>query len=93
MKINTFNTRVSHIVTRAALPRVHCWEDIPDKRIKIQFPLDPGPETKNLLIHNGFRFRAGSTQAWCRRLDTNGRTAARFVMAQLMTMPDTNLPP
>ena len=84
MKPATFTARVDSIVTRATLPSpVHVWEDASDKRLKIQFQLEPDPDAKKLLRKYGFMFRAGSTQAWCRKLDDNGRRAARAVLAIL----------
>lgn len=84
MTPDRFNARVSNILTRAELPApVHAWEDAPDKRIKIQFQLEPDPATKLLLRRHGFQWRAGTTQAWCRKLDDNGRRAARAVMSEI----------
>ena len=83
MKPATFTARVANLVARAELPPVRMWEDPPDKRIKIQFALQPDDDTCKLLRSNGFRFVGGLAQCWVRALSPNGRTAARFIMAQL----------
>ena len=83
MKPETFNARVAALVARVSLPAFRCWEDAPDKRIKIQFQLEPDPDTKAVMISHGFRYRAGSTAAWCRKLDDNGRRAARVIRCML----------
>lgn len=83
MKPATFTARVAAIVDRCPLPSVHCSEDTMNHRIVIQFPEMPDRETCDLMKRSGFKFRGGSTQAWVRPLTPNGRTAARFVMAQL----------
>ena len=83
MKPDTFNARVTHLVARAEAPEFRITEDAPDKRIKIQFQLEPPPDIKRALVKYGFRYRAGSTAAWCRKLDEHGRRAARVIAAML----------
>ena len=83
MKPHTFTARVTSLVARAERPPIEAIEDAPDKRLKIQFQTEPDEDTKKLLISHGFRYRAGTTAAWCRKLDNNARQAARLVMAQL----------
>ena len=86
MKPTTFTARVADIVARAELPPVKCWEDPPDRRIKIQLRAMPDEDTRKLLKSHGFRFVGGPAQYWVRALNTAGRTAATSVMAVLERM-------
>lgn len=83
MKPATFTARVADLVARVDMPPVRCWEDAPDKRIKIQLRAMPDEATRKLLRSNGFRFVGGVNQYWVRALNQAGRTAAAAVMAIL----------
>ena len=88
MKPSTFTARVADLVARAEMPPVRCWEDPPDRRIKIQLRAMPDEDTRKLLRSNGFRFVGGQSQSqyWVRALNQAGRTAAASVMAVLERM-------
>ena len=57
-------------------------EDTESMRIKIIFPGKPDEETRTLLKSHGFRW-APSVSAWQRQLNSNGRYAAKQVLAQM----------
>lgn len=86
MKPSTFTARVADLVARAEMPPVRCWEDAPDKRIKIQLRAMPDADVCKLLKSNGFRFVGGPMQYWVRALTQTGRDAAARVMAVLERM-------
>lgn len=83
MKPSTFTARVADIVARAEMPPLRCWEDPPDRRIKIQLRAMPDADTCKLLRSSGFRFVGGPAQYWVRALNQAGRTAAASVMTAL----------
>lgn len=88
MKRATFETRVAEIVARVEGPEVRCWEDAPDKRIKIQFRVQPDQATCKYMRAQGFRFVGGASQYWVRQLTQTSRTAAASVM---QTLTEANL--
>jgi hypothetical protein len=86
VKPDTFTARAALIAYCADLPRLQCWEDAPDKRIKIQLRDVPPPEARKLLKANGFSYRSGQAHYWVRKLDQRGRDAAARVMQELEKM-------